>query len=153
MTPRVSLWGGSAAGGPAGRGNGSDFMREATLRRHPVASPGPEAALCDRRCHPAGTRRRRGRNGTGEPGFRARTRRSTRSIACATRIPSMYAVIMAGGGGTRLWPVSRSETPKPFLPLIDDRSLLRRTFDRIVGHPELGLKPDDVAVVTERRYG
>jgi len=65
----------------------------------------------------------------------------------------MYAVIMAGGGGTRLWPVSRSETPKPFLPLIDDRSLLRRTFDRIVGHPELGLKPDDVAVVTERRYG
>ena len=25
----------------------------------------------------------------------------------------MYAVIMAGGGGTRLWPVSRSETPKP----------------------------------------
>ena len=65
----------------------------------------------------------------------------------------MYAVIMAGGGGTRLWPMSRSETPKPFLPLIDDRSLLRRTFDRIVGHPELGLKPEDVAVVTERRYG
>ena len=64
----------------------------------------------------------------------------------------MYAVIMAGGGGTRLWPVSRSETPKPFLPLIDDRSLLRRTFDRIVG-PELGLKADDIAVVTERRYG
>lgn len=65
----------------------------------------------------------------------------------------MYAVIMAGGGGTRLWPLSRPETPKPFLPLIDDRSLLRRTFDRIVGHAELGLWPDDVAVVTERRYG
>ena len=65
----------------------------------------------------------------------------------------MYAVIMAGGGGTRLWPMSRAETPKPFLPLIDDRSLLRRTFDRIVGHPELGLKPEDVAVVTEKRYG
>ena len=65
----------------------------------------------------------------------------------------MYAVIMAGGGGTRLWPLSRPETPKPFLPLLDDRSLLQRTVDRIVGHPELGLKPDDVAVVTERRYG
>jgi mannose-1-phosphate guanylyltransferase len=64
----------------------------------------------------------------------------------------MYAVIMAGGGGTRLWPMSRPETPKPFLPLIDDRSLLRRTFDRIVDHPELGLHADDVAVVTERRY-
>ena len=65
----------------------------------------------------------------------------------------MYAVIMAGGGGTRLWPLSRPETPKPFLPLLDDRSLLQRTFDRIVGHPELGLTPSDVAVVTERRYG
>jgi mannose-1-phosphate guanylyltransferase len=65
----------------------------------------------------------------------------------------MYAVVMAGGGGTRLWPLSRPETPKPFLPLLDDRSLLQRTVDRIVGHPELGLAPDDVAVVTERRYG
>jgi mannose-1-phosphate guanylyltransferase len=65
----------------------------------------------------------------------------------------LYAVIMAGGGGTRLWPVSRPETPKPFLPLLGERSLLQRTVDRIVGHDELGLAPDDVAVVTERRYG
>src|SRR5438477_388913 len=65
----------------------------------------------------------------------------------------MYAVIMAGGGGTRLWPLSRPETPKPFLPLLGEKSLLQHTTDRIVGHPELGLKPDDVAVVTERRYG
>ena len=65
----------------------------------------------------------------------------------------MYAVIMAGGGGTRLWPLSRPETPKPFLPLLGDRSLLQRTVDRIVGHQELGLAADDVAVVTERRYG
>ncbi len=60
---------------------------------------------------------------------------------------------MAGGGGTRLWPLSRPETPKPFLPLLGERSLLQRTVDRIVGHDELGLAPDDVAVVTERRYG
>jgi mannose-1-phosphate guanylyltransferase len=65
----------------------------------------------------------------------------------------MYAVIMAGGGGTRLWPLSRPETPKPFLPLLGDRSLLQLTVDRIVGHQELGLAPDDVAIVTERRYG
>ena len=65
----------------------------------------------------------------------------------------MYAVVMAGGGGTRLWPLSRPETPKPFLPLTGDRSLLQRTVDRIVGHPELGLGSEDVAVVTERRYG
>jgi len=65
----------------------------------------------------------------------------------------MYAVIMAGGGGTRLWPLSRPETPKPFLPLLGDSSLLQRTVDRIVGHAELGLSIGDVAVVTERRYG
>ena len=65
----------------------------------------------------------------------------------------MYAVVMAGGGGTRLWPLSRPETPKPFLPLLDERSLLQRTVDRIANHPELGLAPDDVAVVTEHRYG
>jgi mannose-1-phosphate guanylyltransferase len=64
----------------------------------------------------------------------------------------MYAVVMAGGGGTRLWPLSRPEGPKPFLPLLGERSLLQRTVDRIVGE-ELGLKPEDVAVVTERRYG
>lgn len=65
----------------------------------------------------------------------------------------MYAVVMAGGGGTRLWPLSRPETPKPFLPLLDERSLLQRTVERIVDHPELPLKPEDVAVIAERRYG
>lgn len=65
----------------------------------------------------------------------------------------MYAVVMAGGGGTRLWPLSRPETPKPFLPLLGERSLLQRTVDRVVGHPELGLQADDIAIVTEHRYG
>ena len=61
----------------------------------------------------------------------------------------MYAVILAGGGGTRLWPLSRPECPKPFLPLIGDRTLLQRTWDRIV--PDL-VAAGDVAVVTDRRY-
>jgi mannose-1-phosphate guanylyltransferase len=64
----------------------------------------------------------------------------------------MYAVILAGGGGTRLWPLSRPESPKPFLPLLGPRSLLQLTYDRLVGYPELGLGPADVAVVTDRRY-
>lgn len=64
----------------------------------------------------------------------------------------MYAVILAGGGGTRLWPLSRPETPKPFLPLLGGRSLLQLTVDRIVGHPELPLGMGDVTVVTDRRY-
>ena len=32
----------------------------------------------------------------------------------------MYVVILAGGGGTRLWPLSRPDRPKPFLPLTGD---------------------------------
>ncbi len=61
----------------------------------------------------------------------------------------MLAVILAGGGGTRLWPLSRPECPKPFLSLVGDRTLLQRTWDRIV--PGL-VDAADVAVVTDRRY-
>ena len=64
----------------------------------------------------------------------------------------MYIVILAGGGGTRLWPLSRPETPKPFLPLLGDFSLLQRTVDRIAGHDDLPIRPDDICVVTDRRY-
>ncbi len=41
-----------------------------------------------------------------------------------------YVVIMAGGSGTRLWPLSRQGTPKQLLPLMDGRSLLRLAFER-----------------------
>ncbi len=64
----------------------------------------------------------------------------------------MYVVIMAGGGGTRLWPLSRPETPKPFLPLLGAESLLQRTVARVVGSAELGVSPSDIAIVTDRRY-
>ena len=64
----------------------------------------------------------------------------------------MYAVIMAGGGGTRLHPLSRSERPKPFLPLLDDQSLLQRTVGRLLDGDELGLTPADITIVTDRRY-
>ena len=41
-----------------------------------------------------------------------------------------YAVILAGGAGTRLWPLARHRRPKPFLPLIGGRSLFRLTWER-----------------------
>jgi mannose-1-phosphate guanylyltransferase len=41
-----------------------------------------------------------------------------------------YIVIMAGGSGTRLWPLSRQGMPKQLLPLIDGTSLLRLAFER-----------------------
>jgi mannose-1-phosphate guanylyltransferase len=42
-----------------------------------------------------------------------------------------YAVIMAGGGGTRLWPVSRKERPKQLLPLIGQETLFQSTVQRL----------------------
>lgn len=43
----------------------------------------------------------------------------------------MYSVILCGGSGTRLWPMSRKNLPKQFLKLYGDKSLLQETFDRI----------------------
>jgi mannose-1-phosphate guanylyltransferase len=60
----------------------------------------------------------------------------------------MYAVILAGGGGTRLWPLSSPERPKPFLPLLGDRTLLQLTADRLTGLVD----PDSLFVVTDQRY-
>lgn len=49
-----------------------------------------------------------------------------------TNSEKAYAVIMAGGSGTRFWPLSRSDRPKQFLALgPDDRSLLRATAERV----------------------
>ncbi len=44
-----------------------------------------------------------------------------------------YVVIMAGGSGKRLWPLSRQDMPKQLLPLVEGRSLLRIAFERVVG--------------------
>lgn len=43
----------------------------------------------------------------------------------------MYALILAGGAGTRLWPLSRARCPKQFHALVGQRTLLQETFDRL----------------------
>jgi mannose-1-phosphate guanylyltransferase len=43
----------------------------------------------------------------------------------------MKIVIRAGGVGTRLWPISRQNNPKQFQALVNDKSLIRDTFDRV----------------------
>lgn len=43
---------------------------------------------------------------------------------------NLVAVIMAGGVGTRFWPLSTGEKPKQFIRLFDDRSLLQKSYDR-----------------------
>jgi len=55
-----------------------------------------------------------------------------------------YAVIMAGGGGTRLWPVSRKEKPKQLLPLLGQATLFQDTIQRL----ENLFPPERILVVT-----
>ena len=43
----------------------------------------------------------------------------------------LVVVIMAGGAGTRFWPLSTEERPKQFLDLFGDRTLLQKSFDRV----------------------
>ncbi|MBL8063651.1 MAG: NTP transferase domain-containing protein [Anaerolineales bacterium] len=55
-----------------------------------------------------------------------------------------YAVIMAGGGGTRLWPVSRKESPKQLLPLLGQETLFQSTVNRLKNL----FPPERILVVT-----
>ena len=61
----------------------------------------------------------------------------------------VYAVIMAGGVGTRFWPMSRSTMPKQFLDILGiGKSLIQMTFDRL-SHT---INPENILVVTNESY-
>ncbi|HWS90428.1 MAG TPA: sugar phosphate nucleotidyltransferase [Pyrinomonadaceae bacterium] len=60
----------------------------------------------------------------------------------------LKAVFIAGGAGTRLWPLSREASPKQFHALAGDASLLRQTVERVL--PVIDAR--DVWVVTGARY-
>jgi mannose-1-phosphate guanylyltransferase len=59
-----------------------------------------------------------------------------------------YAVIMAGGTGKRLWPLSRQKRPKQVLKLLDDQTLLGRCFERL--SPVFDLR--NIIVLTNAGY-
>lgn len=60
----------------------------------------------------------------------------------------MKIIILAGGGGTRLFPLSRDCYPKQFLHVIGDKSLLAQTVERFLGLVEA----EDIIIVTNERY-
>jgi len=59
-----------------------------------------------------------------------------------------YAVIMAGGSGKRLWPLSRKKRPKQVLQLLDGHTLLRRCYDRLTPI----FDPRNIIVLTNADY-
>ncbi len=46
---------------------------------------------------------------------------------------AIYPVILCGGSGTRLWPMSRQALPKPFLPLVSEETLFEQALARVAG--------------------
>ncbi len=59
-----------------------------------------------------------------------------------------YAVIMAGGAGKRLWPMSRISRPKQLLPLLAGRSLLAATVERLKGC----FQAENIWIITNAEY-
>lgn len=68
----------------------------------------------------------------------------------------LVPVILSGGAGTRLWPVSRSAYPKPFMRMGDGESLLKKTLDRALrcadGGPVLTVTGRDYYFLTRDEY-
>jgi len=64
-------------------------------------------------------------------------------------MPQIYPVILSGGAGSRLWPLSRSLFPKQLLPLAGDRSLIQDTVLRATG---TGFHPPLISCNTEHRF-
>ena len=60
----------------------------------------------------------------------------------------IHAVLLAGGGGTRLWPLSTNKFPKQFIDFGDGQSLLQKTIQRLLLIEDLG----HIVIATSREY-
>ena len=60
----------------------------------------------------------------------------------------IYGLILAGGKGTRLYPLSRSARPKQFLKVINNKSFLQNTVDRVSPL----INKENIYIVTNKEY-
>jgi mannose-1-phosphate guanylyltransferase/mannose-6-phosphate isomerase len=58
-------------------------------------------------------------------------------------------VILCGGSGTRLWPLSRKSFPKQFVPLVGNKSLLQLTLERVAQVNSSGTNSEVICVAAE----
>ena len=58
----------------------------------------------------------------------------------------MIALIMAGGVGTRFWPLSRESNPKQFLKIVSDKSMIQMTVERLLNKIQI----EDIFIVTAK---
>ena len=79
-----------------------------------------------------------------ESSLRVRRRRTKQSPG----EDSLYAIILAGGVGSRFWPFSRELEPKQFLKIIKDKSLLQDTAARLKGI----VNPGNIYIITNKVY-
>ncbi|OOG50585.1 mannose-1-phosphate guanylyltransferase/mannose-6-phosphate isomerase [Polaromonas sp. C04] len=61
----------------------------------------------------------------------------------------IHPVILCGGSGTRLWPLSRKSFPKQFVPLVDNKSLLQLTLERVAQINGSGASAEVICVAAE----
>jgi mannose-1-phosphate guanylyltransferase len=73
----------------------------------------------------------------------SRETRATSAPQATASTRDLWAIVPAGGSGTRLWPLSRAARPKFLLPLLGERSLLQQTIDRLAP----SVPPDRTLVV------
>src|SRR5690606_16269630 len=66
--------------------------------------------------------------------------------------PSLTPVILSGGSGTRLWPLSRQQYPKQLLPLVNQHSLLQETVNRLDGLNDVAIQPPIIVSNEEYRF-
>ncbi|MEA3354874.1 MAG: sugar phosphate nucleotidyltransferase [Patescibacteria group bacterium] len=62
---------------------------------------------------------------------------------------SVKVLIMCGGKGTRMWPISNMSHPKQFESLLGNKSMFRQTIDRTLK----GFKPEDIYIATSDKFG